>query len=99
MHRIAKKQHLYLYPQSDNSKSLCKQVAEKDLDKFDHAPILGVIEVLPLQAAMLMPPLALNRISFTVSQHPQLTLESKAKLLEACMLILEAAQIAFFSQR
>ena len=54
---------------------------------------------LPLQAAMLMPPLALKRISHTVTQRPQLTLESKAKLLAACMLILEVAQVVFFSER
>lgn len=48
---------------------------------------------------MFMPPLALRQICLFVSKQPELPKESKTKLMAACMLILQSAQIAFFSER
>lgn len=53
-----------------------------------------------VQAAMGLPPLALQVISETVSQQAtNINLQLKEKLLHACKLILKAGHITMFSPR
>lgn len=52
-----------------------------------------------MQDAMFLPPMALRCMCNAICQQKDLRPQCREQLLEACAIIVEAAQIAFFSRR